>query len=180
MFCPECRSEFRPDIVRCANCEVDLVKDLVAADPFSSTETMAEMLADKEVEAVFVGNHAHLKEWQTLLSERKIASVMAGESGNADAPVVNVHERLFLMVASEQIGAVRDIIKENWDAGLEVEGVMLGDGATSPEELGADTCPACGSAVEASAVECGECGLVVGAAEGEEEDGEPPQDKPSA
>jgi len=33
MYCPSCKSEFRPGFTRCVSCGVDLVEDLDAASP---------------------------------------------------------------------------------------------------------------------------------------------------
>lgn len=169
MFCPKCRSEFRQGIGACANCEVDLVDDLPPADPFSSPEHMAKMLAQAqeergiELEAVFVGNYGNLREWQSVLAEYKIASVMAGES--ADTAIhTGIHDRLFLMIAQDEVGRVRDIINERWAAGLKLEGVMVAEQATSPEQLDSGTCPACQTEVPSTEAECPECGLFIGSA----------------
>ena len=35
MFCPECRTEYRPGFTRCADCDVDLVHELPMADDYS-------------------------------------------------------------------------------------------------------------------------------------------------
>ncbi len=38
MYCPECRSEYRPGFVRCADCGVELVDHLPAIAPVESEE----------------------------------------------------------------------------------------------------------------------------------------------
>ena len=38
MFCPECRSEYRPGFTRCADCDVDLVWELPAEEEHGDPE----------------------------------------------------------------------------------------------------------------------------------------------
>jgi hypothetical protein len=167
MYCPSCRSEYRAGFSRCAHCDVDLVAELPPEDEFGSTEAMARLLADKEVQALLVGNHVDLGEAQRFLARARIPSVMAGEaSEEIDAPV---HQRFFLMVAADDLERARDLVHARWREGAIAQGMLLSDEAPA-----AGVCPACGAAVSLSAQECPDCGLFVGDAA--EEEGAPPPD----
>ena len=172
MYCPKCRSEFRPDVAHCANCEVDLVENLPETDPFETAEGMAELIQDREVQALFVGNHVALLEVQKILAKERIPSVIAGEA--AEELEAAMHARFYLMIAEEQLEAAKAVVASRWEAGLEQEGLMLKDASAVKAEVaeGSDAveggdapCPACGHVVPATVGECPECGLFVGVAE---------------
>jgi len=173
MYCPECRSEFREGVTHCQNCQVDLIAEAPDQDPFSSPERMAQMLADKDLQAVIVGPYTSMRETQKLLSEVQIASIIAPEEGQELQP--GLHERLYLMIASDDLDRVRTFFDQRWEAGMQTEGLMLkkpGSTADAEEDTGSDAapCPACSTPVPAVAEECPECGLFVGAAAGDEEE----------
>lgn len=168
MYCPECRSEFRPDVVRCASCDVELVDAAPENNPFTSPETMARLLEDKDLQAIVVGNFQSVTENQRLLAEERIASVIAPEKEGEEIGA-GLHQRLYLLVAQEDLERVRDFFAARLRQGLESEGLMLSSGdsqaATSLEQASTEACPACGTEVSESESECPECGLFLGIAE---------------
>lgn len=157
MFCPRCRSEYRPGFTRCGLCQVDLVDELPPEDAFSSPEAMARVLADKELEALLVGSHVELKKAQGFFAGHRLASIIAGEPEKQQAEG-GLHARFFLMVAAEDLERARALVQERWREGALAQGLLLGD-ATAPVE---GTCPACGASVPAAASECPDCGLFLG------------------
>ncbi|MEZ4271021.1 MAG: hypothetical protein R3C68_06185 [Myxococcota bacterium] len=169
MYCPTCRAEYREGFTTCATCEVDLVLVMPDADPFSSPEKMAEVLADQEVVALMVGNHVNLQEAQRVLAEARIASMIAGE--DAEELETAVHARFYLMIAQAEVATAQKVFSQRWEEGLEREGVMLTDKLQEDAEIESESgdddlpCPACGTPVLENESECSECGLFVGVAE---------------
>ena len=156
MYCPECSAEYVEGVAQCAHCGVSLVRELPEGEIFSSPERMAESLRGKEVEAIIVGTYVGLREMQRLLAAERIATVIAGEAQDEIEP--GMHARLFLMVEVGQIEATRAFFKRRWEAGLEIEGLML----KSEDALREGACPACGTTVPPDVAECPECGLFLG------------------
>lgn len=163
MFCPECRGEFREGITRCANCEVDLVSERPQDSPFGSPEKMAAMLADKDLEAVWVGSFAAVTEKQKQLAVARIPSIIAPEEGQEIRP--GLHARLYLMVDPADLERVREFFARHLEQGLAQEGLMLEGMRAEPQ--GTEACPACGAQVPQNVAECPDCGLMVGIAEEE-------------
>jgi hypothetical protein len=162
MFCPKCRSEFRAGVKTCANCEVPLVEELGEIDKFASAEGMAELIGERDVEALVVGQYASLREVQRELAKRRIPTVIAGEA--EEEVQTAMHNRLFLMVAADDLERARQALDERWKKGLATEGLMLVTPSAEPEG-DAMSCPACGAAVPPDAKECPECELFLGAGE---------------
>ena len=48
MFCPACKTEYRPGFTKCADCGVDLVASLPAGDPADATEAGDDIPTDSE------------------------------------------------------------------------------------------------------------------------------------
>jgi hypothetical protein len=162
MYCPQCRSEFVDGVTFCQNCEVDLVDAIPDEDHLSSPEAMARALADKQLQAVMVGNHVALQETQRGMADAGIASVIAPEA-EGEAPAAGMHARFFLMVEETAVPAAASYFRSRWQQGLKTEGVMLepADGEGT-DELDASSCPACGADIPEDASECPDCGLTLG------------------
>src|SRR5687767_893252 len=55
MFCPNCKSEYRPGFTRCSDCSIELVDDL-QIDPMSFRQTSPELgVKYKVIAALLVG-----------------------------------------------------------------------------------------------------------------------------
>ncbi len=156
MFCPKCRSEYRPGITTCAHCKIALVAELPPEDVFASMETMARSLEGKDVTPLMLGGLAALQESQDYLRERRVATMMApAEEGEQESAI---HAQFHLMIAREDVERARAALEERWQSGVEREGLLLGE---APQ---VGTCPACGASVPETASECPDCGLFLGEA----------------
>jgi hypothetical protein len=69
MFCPQCRSEYRPGFTRCSDCDVDLVWEL-------PRDAHAEHDEPNLVKAFETGNPALIPIVQSLLEDAKIECVI--------------------------------------------------------------------------------------------------------
>src|SRR5687768_14183742 len=105
MYCPKCASEFRAGVTFCKNCEVDLVAEPPRKDAFDDESTMAEILRDKDLEAVVVGAYASVREHQAGLARERIPSIIAPEDEGAEVQP-GLHQRLYLLVAVDDLERV--------------------------------------------------------------------------
>ena len=158
MFCPSCRSEFRPGIDFCRNCEVSLLNELPDQSIFHSSEAMATALEGRELRPILVASHVELVKVQTQLGGHQIPSLLANEDGGDFQP--GIASRFFLMVAEEDAQKAIQFVNNSALEGFKREGLVekLTLGNTSE-------CPACASEVPASSEECPECGLFLGLGE---------------
>jgi len=167
--CRECGEEYRPDIVRCADCGGELV------DRFPGSEGEAPAAAVAEPAAAELDGHrvlfltpraTDLVPLAERLREARIEYRLAEQSPAGEgAPA-----RYALLVkdgaARDALVALADLVAPHEDA----EGVHALE-TRFEAGRGYVECPACGAHVTPGAVECTECGLGLGGPEGES--GEP-------
>ncbi len=169
--CRECGEEYRPGVVRCADCGGELEdrfegqegEAVVPPKPPASDEPAPP---PPHYRALFVTPHAaDLVPMAERLREAGVEYRLAEAPGRAEgAP-----SRYGLFVSEENAA---DALKAL--AGL-LASHTGGDAAQGAEagfdkEQGYRECPACGTQTSAGTGECPECGLVLGAAEGEAEE----------
>lgn len=80
MYCPQCRAEYRPDIVTCGDCRVPLVEFLPEAEALPEQDTYLEVMATYNV--------ADLAVIKSLLEAEKVAYYLHGENFHAMTPWV--------------------------------------------------------------------------------------------
>jgi ribosomal protein L32 len=166
--CRDCGEEYRPDIVRCADCGGELVDRFPGSEPEPPAGT-AEEGADPELEGhrvLFLTPRAtDLVPMAERLREARIEyrlkeQAPAGEGAPA---------RYALLVkdgdARAALVALADIVAPHEDA----EGVHAVESRFDADR-GYVECPACGAHVAPGTVECTECGLGLGGPEGEAEE----------
>jgi hypothetical protein len=162
--CRDCGEEYRPEIVRCADCGGELV------DRFPGSESEAPAAAEEEAAAQLAGHHVlfltpratDLVPMAERLREARIEYRLAEQPGGAEgAP-----PRYALLVregdARDALVALAEILSPHEDAA----GVHAVE-TRFDAERGYVECPACGTRVAPGAVECTECGLGLGGPEGE-------------
>ena len=149
-YCPNCDDEFRPDIVRCSDCGGELEDRYDEEDGGERRDGEAaehEPAAPPEEYRPVFGcmESATLKEAAGLLAAARVPFRATGCSTGFQ-----------LLVREADQSAAAAALQGR-------EGVLAGPDDAEPT-VGAEggACPACGTAVPAAALECPECGLVVG------------------
>jgi len=166
--CRECGEEYRPDIVRCADCGGELV------DRFPGSEGEAPAAAVAEPAAAELDGHrvlfltpraADLVPMAERLREASLAYRLAEQRPTTEgAPV-----RYALLVpdegAEEALRALADLLAPH-DEGGDVHAVETRFDA----KRGYVECPACGARTAPGGAECPDCGLGLGGPEGDVEE----------
>ncbi len=154
--CPECRTEYTLVTSRCAECGVDLV----APDAVPAEAEVAELPPASELECVRVAPLA----WIRALSEglqhagvvHRIEPARAADAPEGQRPGVFGNVRLFgLYVEAAHLDPAREL-----DGTIAAQ--LLPDEAPAVDAGEEERCPACGTALEAHALECPDCGLAFG------------------
>jgi predicted RNA-binding Zn-ribbon protein involved in translation (DUF1610 family) len=152
--CPACGEEFRPEIVRCSDCGAEL------QDAHDDDGPPAPQVVEPGGDSADEDAEDYTPIFTAIESEvmRDAAAALAGAgvpfraSGNATGFQLLVRPDDRARAARALAG--RDgAVAFRADPGEEAAG-------------GEPSCPACGAALRASAVECPDCWLVVGDAEG--------------
>ncbi len=100
MFCPQCKAEYRPGFVKCADCGVDLVPEL-PPDPEQEPVEWVEVLSTYNS-----GDIAFLK---SLLDSENITYYFHGEHFSA---MVSLVQPATLMVDRAQLEVVKTLLKD--------------------------------------------------------------------
>jgi hypothetical protein len=165
--CRECGEEYRPGVVRCADCGGEL------EDRFEGDEGNASAAAGRHEPADLAGYRvlfvtpraADLVPMAERLREKGVDYRLAEPPGRAEgAP-----SRYALLVkdaeAASALEALADLVAPHEDR----EGFHAVETRFDTEH-GYRECPACGTQTATGTAECPECGLVLAGAEGEVEE----------
>ena len=151
MFCPECRSEYRPGFTRCAPCDVDLVDDLFGATATGERPGTSPPPESAGAPGPFVDycGFLDLDEARRARDRLREASILAriaireSPPGQLEGPVV---EEFWLRVSQRSFAKAATVLGY--------------DPADAPDAPDDDTfrCGACGEDVPADADVCPGCG----------------------
>lgn len=166
--CRECGEEYRPEIVRCADCGGELEDrrgDEPASEPAPAEPAEAELVGYRVL--FMTARATELVPMADRLRERAIDCRLAEQPGAAKgAP-----PRYAILVregdAKAALAAVTDLVAPHEDA-ADVHAVET---HFDPEK-GYVQCPACGASPPTGAAECPECGLGLGGTAAAEEPAE--------
>lgn len=159
VYCPECRSEYLGSATVCVECGIALVSE-VSLESAASAQLppVSELVC---IRAASVG-------WAQRLSERLAAEGISHrieasdddtDDGSARRPGANLPYGVY--VRPEDVEAASQV-----DAAFMHSQIPDLPGESGPEGAENDEgCPACGTALTPEAVECPDCGLVLGVAE---------------
>lgn len=173
-YCPQCHAEYRDGVEICKSCGgVALVAELPRAQVLSSEDDTLPVSLTRESQnpvefegrvidpsKLFILEHA--KEVEFALQEAGYPTMLVPLE---EIVFPDQRVRFEVHVRSEDFERVQSFLDQRWQDALSREGAAM----EHPADL--ESCPACGGRVPANVAECPECGLVVGMAEGEEEEG---------
>lgn len=156
-ICPECQAEYRPDVSRCADCDVDLVHREELERRRAELESFPPA---SELDCVRVAPIVWIRALSSALEEHDVphriepaeaTDAPDGQSTEAfgDVALYGLYVRRAELETAREVDGelVRQLIPEE-----------AGDLADGEEE----SCPACGHRLPADALECGDCGLSFG------------------
>ena len=162
-YCPRCHGEYRDEIETCAHCDVPLVGELGAPDPFMTPRGMAEMLEGQQLVPAFMGGPAGLAELRDELARVRVPSVITPSEQGCGT---TCRPRLLLLVLPDDLDSAHEIYETSFDADNRSEYVQLVDPRAEEADEGGDgpvECPACGTTYQPGKdEECPECGLFLG------------------
>jgi hypothetical protein len=169
--CPECHEEYRPEIVACADCGVDLVD----ADDESPAEVAAAPPEGQEA-AWVLHSSTDARDLTPLADELVSAGVPFRILSQVESPnAPSGRTRYSLVVPEDAIedarGVVAAVAERHPDLGLRAIPAALGEAEWDAEieaVRSRSSCPACTTHFPPGALECPGCGLAFGREEGGE------------
>jgi hypothetical protein len=169
--CRECGEEYRPGVVRCADCGGELEDRFEGQEgegvPPPKPPSEEPGPAPSNYRMLFVTPHAADL---VPMAERLRGAGVEYRLAEAPGRVEGAPSRYGLFVSEENaadaLKALAELVASHSDADAAPGGAEAG----FDKEQGYLECPACGTKTSAGTGECPECGLVLGAAEGEVEE----------
>lgn len=147
-ICPECETEYFPQIQQCADCGADLLWP----DKFKIVQEERKRLKDTVLEnkvAVREGDKQWIGELYDVLIDSGIPCVITADAGCSKG--CSPDTRKLLVTAHDAERANARIEEYYAEVHPEIQ--------ASKEMVSQGKCPACGSPVDPAAIECPDCGL---------------------
>jgi hypothetical protein len=166
--CRDCGEEYRPDVVRCADCggELEDVHEGEEREPSPTVREAPPVELSGHRVLFLTPRAADLVPMAERLREAGLEYRLAEQPG----PAEGAPSRYALLVrdegAAEALRALADLVVPHGEGG-DVHAVETRFDA----ERGYVECPACGARTAPGAAECPDCGLGLGGPEGEAEPG---------
>jgi hypothetical protein len=151
MFCPVCRSEYRPGFTRCATCEVDLVERLDSTGAGVVDGGEPEDREDPGALLDFCGflDLEEARNARDLLWRERIRSEVVIRDGPGSRPGAERTDEYWIRVGVKQVRRVADLL--GYDAA-----------ESEAEAAAALHCPSCGFEVASEETFCPQCGARFG------------------
>jgi len=149
-ICPDCEVEYMPHIDKCADCGAVLLLH----EEHRRAKEERKLLTEKFVENAVVVREGDLKwlgELYNVLIDAGIACTVISDDGCNKSCCGNNYQ---LLVSGEDFERARQCIAEYF---MEIHPELR----ASNELMKQGKCPACGSPVGASDIECSDCGLTL-------------------
>lgn len=162
-FCPECRSEYRLGILKCAHCDVFLVAELPEAPPETTLEGARQYIESHTPLTIMVAALEPCREVRDQLLADGVPCLIAETAEGEATDVPAIFQRFNVVVAEEDLGRVKELLSGRFDEMVQAEGGSVGSIEVSLEQGAEVTCPACGATFTLEGEECPDCGLFIGA-----------------
>lgn len=163
-YCPRCGDEYRPEILTCANCRVELQlgRDILAAGNAREHRdgTVAEIEADENMIGIRRGPILQIKALRSHLLGLGLPSLLTREdSGSCGCRGPEVT----LQVREKDLREVMAALAEEYwqSTGLEDHETRF-CGAVHDDQAEETLCPACGFRFSTQETTCPDCGLCFG------------------
>ena len=157
-ICPDCEVEYMPHIDKCADCGAVLLLH----EEHRRAQEERKRLTEKFIENAVVVREGDLKwlgELYNVLIDAGIACTITSDAGCNKSCCGN---KCRLIVSTEDLGRAQERIAEYY---MEIHPELR----ASNDLMKQGKCPACGSPVGASDLECSDCGLTLVVVEDEDE-----------
>lgn len=168
MFCPQCRSEFRPGFLTCPQCQLDLVEAL--PEPGQDKAVRLRELADARQAARIA--KAGIHEASQMVETIRANGVEAMLTGDADDCAGGCRKgccggpKAYVTVLPEDVADAIAILRQTHRdlvASMDEGSLDALDAEVDLDADGEKACPACGARFTGSPEECPDCGLFLGA-----------------
>jgi hypothetical protein len=163
-YCPDCRTEYRPDVLRCAHCEVELVAALPETDAHKD-DRLRQALKEGEgkVAQISLPSYAEACQMVEFLSSKGVAALV---SGDPEMCGKGCAQKFFVAVLPEDAPEAGKVLRAEQKRLVESDEECRGadlDAVVDFDAEGEKKGPACGAAFEGTPEECPDCGIFLGA-----------------
>jgi hypothetical protein len=165
-YCPQCKDEYRAEIIKCAACGIVL---LTGAELLEGKKRkidqrnsrLGALTVNDDVVAVHQGSASELKVFEKLLAQENIGAMIVDSSQGCGKGCCGT--TLDLMVRREEAADAHHLIQRELDKTRALDDHDLsGSDAVFNPDAGQATCPACGFKFQTSTTTCPDCGLCFG------------------
>lgn len=162
-YCPNCKDEYRAEIVTCASCDIELLTGVQMQKIVDRQQTKRAgrsmgISADDELVDVRKGPILQIKELQAVLERRNIPSIAYSEDDGCGKGRCGTN--LLLRVRMDDIQDVIAVLEQEHIRSTALSGHDISQAGTvfnaAAEEA---ACPACGCIFSTRSSTCPDCGL---------------------
>ena len=162
-YCPNCKDEYRAEIVTCVSCDITLLtglqmQEMVDRQQAKRAGRSMEINPDDELVDVRKGPLLQIKELQAVLERRNIPSIAYSEDGDCGKGCCGTN--ILLRVRKDDIQDVIAVLEQEHIRSTALSGHDISRTGTvfntAAEEA---ACPACGCVFSTRSSSCPDCGL---------------------
>ena len=162
-YCPNCKDEYRAEIVTCASCDIELLtglqmREIVDRQQAKRADISMEISPDDELVDVRKGPILQIKELQAVLERKNIPSIAHSEDDGCGKGCCGTN--LLLRVRMDDIKDVIAVLEQEHIRSTGLSGHDISQAGTvfnTAAEKAA--CPACGCIFSTRNSTCPDCGL---------------------